>query len=51
MRRSDKPVQKTFMKKLLCPECGYMVRTTQKWIDIGLPFCPTHETTNLELAD
>lgn len=24
-----------------CPECGYTVRTTQKWLDVGAPFCPT----------
>lgn len=30
----------TRMLKLTCPVCGYTVRTTQKWIDVGLPFCP-----------
>lgn len=25
--------------KVECPDCGYVVRTTQKWIDNGLPTC------------
>lgn len=25
---------------LKCPECGYLVRTTKKWIEVGLPVCP-----------
>lgn len=40
--------QTTRMLKVECPECGYVVWTTQKWIDEGLPFCPNeHE---MELA-
>lgn len=31
----------TRMLKLECPECGYIVRTTQKWINVGLPVCGT----------
>jgi hypothetical protein len=31
--------QTTRMVKVICPECGYTVRTSQKWIDIGLPTC------------
>ena len=34
------PVQTTRMLKLACPECGYTVRTTAKWISVGLPICP-----------
>lgn len=30
----------TRMIKLTCAGCGYIVRTTQKWIDTGLPVCP-----------
>lgn len=29
----------TRMLKCECPDCGYVVRTTQKWLDIGLPTC------------
>lgn len=34
-----KPKQTTRLIKLECPGCGYTVRTTQKWIDVGLPTC------------
>lgn len=30
--------------KCACPSCGYTVRTTQKWIEAGLPICPCGET-------
>lgn len=40
-RAADGPAkQSTRMLKLECPEDGYIVRTTQKWIDLGLPTCP-----------
>lgn len=29
--------------KCHCPDCGYTIRTTAKWIDIGLPICPCGE--------
>jgi hypothetical protein len=32
--------QGTRMLKLVCPACGYAVRTTAKWIEVGLPSCP-----------
>lgn len=41
--RSGQPKQGTRMIKLLCPECGYNVRTTRQWIDQGLPTCPCGE--------
>lgn len=25
--------------KISCPKCGYIARTTQQWLDIGLPTC------------
>ena len=31
--------QSTRMKKAECPKCGYVIRTTQKWIEAGLPTC------------
>lgn len=31
--------QGTRQLKVQCPACGYIVRTTQKWIDVGLPTC------------
>lgn len=32
--------QTTRMLKVECPECGYTVRTTARWIAEGLPICP-----------
>lgn len=32
--------QTTRMLKVECPCCGYTVRTTQKWLDMGTPACP-----------
>ena len=30
----------TRMQKVICADCGYVVRTTAKWIAVGLPICP-----------
>ncbi len=35
----DDKKQGTRMLKLLCPECGYLARTTKKWIEMGTPTC------------
>lgn len=42
------PKQTTRMIKLTCPDDGYVVRTTRRWIDFGLPSCPCG--TKMELA-
>ena len=36
----DRKKQSTRMLKAVCDECGYTVRLTQKWVDVGLPTCP-----------
>jgi hypothetical protein len=38
--KTNRPKQSTRMLKLACPDCGYSVRTTAKWIEVGLPRCP-----------
>lgn len=35
--------QGTRMIKLVCPVSGYTVRTTKKWIELGLPLSPVGE--------
>lgn len=40
--------QGTRMLKAACPLCGYTVRLTQKWADVGMPRCPACPT-ELEL--
>jgi hypothetical protein len=39
---SKRPTKKqgTRMLKCECAECGYTVRTSQKWLDVGVPICP-----------
>lgn len=32
--------QTTRMVKCECAECGYVLRTSRKWIDVGIPRCP-----------
>lgn len=39
-----RPKQGTRMLKVECPDCGYTVRTTQKWLDVGTPTCPCGST-------
>lgn len=36
---SGRKKQTTRMVKVECMDCGYTLRTTQKWIDIGVPTC------------
>lgn len=41
LNESDKGKQSTRMIKCECEECGYVVRTSRKWIDeMGAPICP-----------
>jgi hypothetical protein len=42
---SNRKVQTTRMLKAVCPSCGYTVRLTQKWADLGLPSCPVDSDT------
>jgi hypothetical protein len=37
---SSEKKQGTRMKKCLCPNCGYIAYTSQKWLDeVGTPTC------------
>lgn len=36
MRRKK---QATRLLKVACGDCGYTIRVTQKWVDVGLPTC------------
>lgn len=37
---STGPKQTTRMVKVQCETCGYLVRTSQKWLDVAVPDCP-----------
>ena len=41
--------QGTRMLKVVCPSDGYTLRTTKKWIELGLPSCPCGNEMELAL--
>jgi len=44
--------QTTRMVKCECGDCGYVVRTTRKWLtDVGAPHCPNHGEMGIEGGD
>lgn len=49
---SKRVVQSTRMLKCVCPEkgCGYAVRTSQRWLSVGLPRCTVAAHGFLKLA-
>lgn len=41
LRAADAPKKQTArMLKVVCPDDGYLVRTTAKWLEVGTPTCP-----------
>lgn len=46
---AKKAVQTTRMRKVTCPVDGYIVRTTAKWLEIGIPTCPCG--TEMEVSE
>lgn len=40
---SDRKKTATRLLKACCPACGYTVRVTQKWVDVGMPICPVDQ--------
>jgi hypothetical protein len=40
--KGDPKKQTTRMVKAECPECGYVVRLSRKWLDVAVPQCPVH---------
>lgn len=40
---SSRKTQSTRLLKCECSACGYTVRTTAKWIAVGLPICPVDQ--------
>jgi hypothetical protein len=39
----QKKPQSTRMLKIQCPACGWMARTSKKWMELGLPTCACGE--------
>jgi len=40
-------VQSIRLLKAVCPECGYTIRVTAKWVEVGLPVCPNGDEFEL----
>lgn len=36
------------LRKACCSECGYTVRVTAKWVEVGPPHCPNHGAMTVE---
>lgn len=49
-RSTAPPKQTTRLKKCECKAegCGYTVRVTQKWLEVGPPHCPLHGAMEVE---
>lgn len=45
---NQKKKQTTRLKKAQCGECGYTVRLTTKWLEVGPPGCPLHGAMDVE---
>jgi len=46
---SSRPkTQTTRLRKACCAECGYTVRVTAKWLEVGPPHCPLHGAMALD---
>lgn len=43
--------QTTRLRKACCAECGYTVRVTAKWLEIGPPHCPAHGAMSVDGDD
>lgn len=41
--RSGRKKDGTRQLKCECPSCGYIVRTSSKWIDVAAPICPNSD--------
>jgi hypothetical protein len=51
-RGADSPKkQGTRMVKVECPADGYTLRTTRKWLEVGLPTCPCGTQMVAEIPD
>lgn len=52
MTKSPVKKQTSRMVKCECSECGYVARTTRKWLDdMGAPHCPKHGVMSFELPE
>lgn len=51
-KKSPVKKQTTRMIKMECPECGYVARTSRKWLEeVGAAHCPAHGEMTVEKTD
>lgn len=43
--------QTTRLIKAWCTDCGYIVRTTEKWLELGTPLCPCNQKSMKSALD
>lgn len=48
MTAGPRKKQRARLLKAVCGRCGYTVRVTRKWIDVGPPPCPAHGAMTIE---
>jgi hypothetical protein len=41
--------KKKWMWKCECTQCGYLVRTTARWLEVGPPICPVPEHGSMRI--
>lgn len=46
---NQKKKQTTRLKKAECSQCGYTVRVTQRWLEVGPPHCPQHGAMDVDV--
>lgn len=50
--KSPRKKQTTRMVKCECASCGFVVRTTRKWLEqVGAPHCPAHGAMTFEIPE
>jgi len=47
LRRLDRKLARTRLVRVHCAACGYLVRTTQRWLMVAIPICPNHDCPSL----
>ena len=47
---AERKVQGTRMLKAVCPACGYTIRLTSKWSQLGLPYCANNHSATQFLS-
>jgi len=47
LRRLDRKLARTRLVRVNCAACGYLMRTTQRWLMVAVPICPNPDCPSL----